>query len=122
MGIIFLQVHVYVKPPTNKPPVAFAGNNQTISLPQTWVELDASASTDDNQVMAFKWEQIEGPSTVTFENMTASKTNVTGLTKGLYIFSVSVTDDNNNVAHDKVYVTVIQSKYYDICRYFYYHY
>ncbi|KAJ8931838.1 hypothetical protein NQ314_015235, partial [Rhamnusium bicolor] len=104
------QVHVFVKPPTNKPPVANAGQNLTISLPQTWVELDASNSTDDNKIMEFKWEQIEGPSTVTFENANFSKTNVTGLTKGLYTFKVSVTDDNKNVASDKVYVTVNQNK------------
>lgn len=103
-----------MKPPTNKPPVAVAGPNVTISLPQTWVEVDASASTDDNKIMNFKWEQIEGPSTVTFENANASKTNVTGLTKGLYLFKVSVTDDNNNVASDKIYITVNQSKY---CKY-----
>lgn len=73
--------------------------------------VDASASTDDNKIMNFKWEQIEGPSTVSFENANASKTNVTGLTKGLYLFKVSVTDDNNNVASDKLHVTVNQSEY-----------
>lgn len=104
------QVHVFVKPPTNKPPIASAGQNLTISLPQTWVVVDASNSTDDNKIMEFKWEQIEGPSTVTFQNANSSKTNVTGLTKGLYILKVSVTDDNKNVASDKLYVTVNQNK------------
>ncbi|VEN34305.1 unnamed protein product, partial [Callosobruchus maculatus] len=104
------QVHVFVKPPTNKPPVAAAGANQTISLPQTWVVLDASGSTDDNKIMAFRWEQIEGPSRATFDDANATKTNVTGLTKGVYQFKVSVTDDNKNVASDKLYVTVNQSE------------
>ncbi|KAJ8910157.1 hypothetical protein NQ315_007486 [Exocentrus adspersus] len=104
------QVHVFVKPPTNKPPVANAGENQTISLPQTWIVVDASNSTDDNKIMEFKWEQIEGPSTVTFRNANSSKTNVTGLTKGLYIFRVTVTDDNKNIASDKLYITVNQNK------------
>lgn len=104
------QVHVFVKPPTNKPPVANAGQNITISLPQTWAAIDASNSTDDNKIMAFKWELLEGPSSVTFENANSSKTNVTGLTKGTYTFKVSVTDDNNNVASDKVYVIVNQNK------------
>ncbi|CAG9864771.1 unnamed protein product [Phyllotreta striolata] len=104
------EVHVFVKPPTNKPPVANAGVNATISLPQTWIVLDASNSTDDNKIMAFAWEQLEGPSSVVFERSNASKTNVTGLTKGSYAFKVSVTDDNRNVASDKVYVTVDQNK------------
>lgn len=104
------QVHVFVKPPTNKPPVANAGGNKTISLPQTWIVLDASNSTDDNKIIGYKWMQIEGPSTVAFENVNASKTNVTGLTKGVYNFKLSVTDDNNNVASDTFYVIVNQSK------------
>ncbi|CAH0563661.1 unnamed protein product [Brassicogethes aeneus] len=103
------QVHVFVKPPTNKPPVANAGGNRTISLPQTWVVVDAKNSSDDNKITAFRWEQIEGPSTVVFENANASKTNVTGLTKGVYNFKVSVTDDNNNVASDALYVIVNQN-------------
>ncbi|KAG5899774.1 hypothetical protein JTB14_006109 [Gonioctena quinquepunctata] len=104
------QVHVFVKPPTNKPPVAKAGENITISLPQTWVVVDASNSTDDNKIITFKWEQVEGPSTVTFLDANATKTNVTGLTKGVYCLKVSVTDENKNVANDKVYVIVNQNK------------
>lgn len=105
------QVHVFVKPPTNQPPTAEAGDNVTISLPQTWVELNANQSKDDNKITSFKWEQVEGPSAAVFANMNGSITNVTGLTKGNYVFKVSVTDDNNNVAFDTVYVTVNQSEY-----------
>ncbi|CAG9767299.1 unnamed protein product [Ceutorhynchus assimilis] len=104
------QVHVFVKPPTNKPPVAEAGQNITISLPQTWTIVDGSNSTDDNHIASFKWEQVEGPSTVTFENLNSSKTNVTGLTKGQYTLKLSVTDDNNNVASDTMYIIVNQNK------------
>lgn len=104
------QVHVFVKPPTNNPPTAEAGNNLTISLPQTWVVLDATNSSDDNKIVSFKWTKVDGPSTVTFVNANSSKTNVTGLTKGKYVFRVNVTDDNNNSANDTVTVTVNQSK------------
>ncbi|XP_030751271.1 dyslexia-associated protein KIAA0319 homolog [Sitophilus oryzae] len=104
------EVHVFVKPPTNKPPIAEAGENVTISLPQTWAVVDASNSTDDNKIIKFNWEQVEGPSTVTFVNANMSKTNVTGLTKGTYTLKISVTDDNNNVANDIVYVIVNQNQ------------
>ncbi|KAF5288345.1 hypothetical protein FQR65_LT12080 [Abscondita terminalis] len=103
------EVHVFVKPPTNQPPVAEAGENMTISLPQTWVVLDGGKSKDDNKITSFRWEQVEGPSSVAFLNISDSKTNVTGLTKGIYCFKVYVTDDNNNVADDVVFVTVIQN-------------
>lgn len=105
------QVHVFVKPPTNKPPVAEAGDNITISLPQTWVLLNANKSKDDNKIESFKWEQVQGSSQAIFVSPNSSITNVTGLTKGSYIFKVYVTDDNKNVANDLVYVTVNQSKF-----------
>lgn len=82
------------------------------SLPQTWAVIDGSNSTDDNHIILFKWEQIEGPSTVIFENASLSKTNVTGLTKGVYTLKLSVTDDNNNVANDLTYIIVNQSTYF----------
>lgn len=104
------QVHVFVKPPTNKPPVAEAGDNITISLPQTWVLLNSNQSKDDNKIESFKWEQVQGSSQAVFVNPNSSITNVTGLTKGSYTFKVYVTDDNKNVANDLVYVTVNQSK------------
>ncbi|KAF5285922.1 hypothetical protein FQA39_LY04383 [Lamprigera yunnana] len=103
------EVHVFVKPPTNQPPIAEAGDNITISLPQTWVVVDAGQSKDDNKITGFHWEQVEGPSTVVFKNVNNSKTNVTDLTKGQYIFKIFVTDDNKNVANDVVFVTVEQN-------------
>ncbi|XP_045475739.1 dyslexia-associated protein KIAA0319 homolog [Harmonia axyridis] len=104
------QVHVFVKPPTNKPPTAEAGSNITMSLPQTWAVVDGRNSSDDNKIVAFKWEQIEGPSKVEFHPENASVSNVTGLTKGTYTIKLSVTDDNNNVASDTVYIIVNQNK------------
>ncbi|KAL3274510.1 hypothetical protein HHI36_015893 [Cryptolaemus montrouzieri] len=104
------QVHVFVKPPTNKPPIAEAGLNVTISLPQTWAVVDGRNSSDDNKITGFKWEQIEGPSKVSFHPENGSVSNVTGLTKGTYTIKLSVTDDNNNVASDLVYIIVNQNK------------
>lgn len=108
----YFKVHVFVKPPTNKPPIAEAGANITTSLPQTWAVMDGRNSSDDNKIISFKWEQIEGPSKVEFHPDNASVANVTGLTKGTYTIKLSVTDDNNNVASDIVYVIVNQSKFF----------
>lgn len=104
------EVHVFVKPPTNQPPIADAGENITISLPQTWVVLSAANSTDDNKIEGYRWEEVEGPSIGNILMANESKTNVTGLTKGGYVFKVTVTDDNQNAATDLVYVIVNQSK------------
>ncbi|XP_017783427.1 PREDICTED: dyslexia-associated protein KIAA0319-like protein [Nicrophorus vespilloides] len=104
-------VHVFVKPPTNQPPIARAAdNNITISLPQTWVVLDASNSTDDNHIVSYNWEKLNGPSKVAFVNASTPITNVTNLTKGLYVFRVNVTDDDTNQASAIQYVIVNQNK------------
>ncbi|XP_072152328.1 dyslexia-associated protein KIAA0319-like protein isoform X2 [Bemisia tabaci] len=104
------EVHVFVKTPTNKPPVARAGSNLTISLPQTWTTLDGSKSTDDVGIVSWKWESISGPSTVNFQQNNASLVNVTGLTKGDYHLRLTVFDNNGNAASDDVFITVTQNK------------
>ncbi|XP_025410530.1 dyslexia-associated protein KIAA0319-like protein isoform X2 [Sipha flava] len=104
------EVHVFVKPPTNKPPVAIAGKNLTLSLPQTWALLDGSKSNDDIGIQKWKWYQISGPSNVHFNKGNESRTNVTELTKGIYIIGLTVTDGNGNNASDIVKLTVYQNK------------
>lgn len=104
------EVHVFVKPPTNRPPTAVAGENVTISLPQTWTKLDGTNSKDDNKIASYNWEQLSGPSDAVFFYTNISNPNVTSLTKGTYVFKLTVTDDNGNVASDKVFVSVTQSK------------
>lgn len=102
------KVHVFVKPPTNLPPVAKAGNNVTISLPLTWTILNANESTDDIKITQYQWRQISGPSNSVLLNSNSNFANATSLTLGDYIFEVTVIDENNNNATDRVKVTVIQ--------------
>lgn len=102
------KVHVFVKPPTNLPPLARAGNNVTISLPLTWVILNANESTDDIKITQYQWKQISGPSNSLIINSNDSIANATSLTLGDYIFEVTVIDENNNNATDRVKITVIQ--------------
>jgi len=46
----------------NKPPIANAGADQTITLPIDSVMLDGSASTDlDNNITSYAWTKISGP-------------------------------------------------------------
>lgn len=102
------KVHVFVKPPTNLPPVARAGNNVTISLSLTWVILNANESTDDIKITQYQWRQLSGPSNSLILNANDSIANATSLTLGDYIFEVTVIDENNNNATDRVKITVIQ--------------
>lgn len=50
-------------PGVNKPPVARAGLDQTITLPANSVILDGSSSTDpENNIRTYVWRKIFGPS------------------------------------------------------------
>lgn len=104
------EVHVFVKPPTNKPPVANAGEDIVVSLPQTVALLDGSQSSDDIKLKEWHWDQLSGPNKAVFSAANESRTNVSELTKGEYEFQLTVTDENNNKASDSVLVTVTQNK------------
>lgn len=87
---------------------------QFISLPQTWVTLNGSSSHDDHRIVAYTWHCVDGPTNSTIVGYNESVANATGLTKGQYVFSLTVLDDNGNSATDNVTVTVTQSKF---CKY-----
>ncbi|XP_053610675.1 dyslexia-associated protein KIAA0319 [Plodia interpunctella] len=104
------EVHVFVKPPTNTPPVADAGSDAFISLPQTWITLNGTASHDDHRIVAYTWRCLSGPTNSSIINFNESVANATSLTKGEYMFSLTVLDDNGNTASDNVSVTVTQNQ------------
>lgn len=104
------RVSVFVKRPSNKPPEANAGLNQTISLPQTWVSLNASNSTHDAKINSYEWMQINGPTNANILNKDTVVANATGLTIGSYTFEVRIVDDSNNNASSRVTITVVQGK------------
>ncbi|XP_047535299.1 dyslexia-associated protein KIAA0319 isoform X1 [Vanessa atalanta] len=103
-------VHVFVKPPTNTPPEAGAGDDAFISLPQTWITLNGSTSHDDHRIVAYTWRCLSGPTNSNIVGFNESIANATALTKGQYVFSLTVLDDNGNSASDNVTVTVTQNK------------
>ncbi|XP_044017263.1 dyslexia-associated protein KIAA0319 homolog [Aphidius gifuensis] len=102
------EVHVFVKPPTNKPPKADAGGNLTLALPTTTARLDGSNSKDN--IKTYNWYQINGPSDIKFTNNNDSITNITNLTKGLYKIKLTVVDINGNADSDIIFIKVTQNK------------
>lgn len=100
-------VTVKVNPAPNKAPVANAGSAVTITLPTTTVTLDGKASKDpDGTITKYQWKKVSGPAGGAITTATAVKTNITGLTQGSYVFSLTVTDDDKATATANVTVTV----------------
>ena len=102
-------VEIIVKDPShaNRPPVANAGPDQSITLPINTVILDGSSSTDpDNIITAYAWSKISGPPS-TINNAAAVQTQVIDLAAGTYQFELMVSDAGGLSAKDTVQVHVL---------------
>lgn len=97
--------------PTNIFPVANAGSDVSITLPTSTASLDGSASKDsDGTITTYSWTKKSGPGVGSITTSNAAKTTVTGLTTaGIYVFSLTVTDNSGGVHSDDVSVTVAGS-------------
>lgn len=85
-------------------PVVNAGSDQEIFLPQSEVELTGTAS-DDGSVASYLWTLVSGAD-VTIATPDSISTQVSGLATGIYVFRLTVTDNDQNTAYDEVTVHV----------------
>ncbi|MFT3700845.1 MAG: PKD domain-containing protein [Agriterribacter sp.] len=99
-------VTITVKPAL-LPPVANAGNAQTITLPTNSVTINGSASTaPSGTITTYAWTKLSGPATGTITSPSVVSTTVTGLVQGVYVFQLKVTDNNGNSSTASVTITV----------------
>jgi len=87
----------YASPLTYSPPVADAGENVSVVLPETTTTLDGSLSTDDDTpVLNYNWEQIYGPSTIVFNDNALQSPEVSNLEEGIYKIKLTVNDGSHS--------------------------
>ena len=79
------------KIPHNKPPVANAGPNQSVS--GNTAVLDGTLSSDNDAIVYYVWTQVSGPNTPIISIPSGAKANLLGLTSGVYIFQLKVIDN-----------------------------
>ena len=104
--------HVYVHESNLSTPVANIGSNITTVLPVTSVTLDATRSSNISPQTNFRWKQLSGPSTAHLSATDLVKVNATDLTKGFYIFQLTVWNGDNNKKNStaNLTVTVLQNE------------
>ena len=91
---------------SNQPPTANAGNNQTIALPASTVNLEGSGSDVDGTIASYAWTQVSGTS-ATITTPSEQNTSITGLTTtGVRVFRLTVTDDLGATGFNDVTITV----------------
>jgi hypothetical protein len=103
-------VQIIVNDPSqpNRPPVANAGADQTITLPTNSVTVNGSGSTDpDNNITNYAWTKISGPSFFNFVNASAAQTPISNLIEGIYDFELKVTDAGGFFSKDTMQIAVV---------------
>ncbi|MCU7936841.1 MAG: hypothetical protein KZQ99_18540 [Candidatus Thiodiazotropha sp. (ex Dulcina madagascariensis)] len=96
-------VVIRVEPNTNQPPIARAGNDQTVTAGDT-VQLDGSASTDpDGSVVKYNWYQYRGPSVVLNNRQTATPSFVAPA-NAILAFGLQAIDNAGAVTNDNILI------------------
>lgn len=94
----------YSSPLTYSQPVANAGANQIIVLPQNMASLDGSGSSDpDGTNLIYKWTQIYGPSTLSFSDDQLAQPTISTLEEGIYLLKLKVGNGSYS-DEDEVYI------------------
>lgn len=98
----------YSAPLPYSQPVANAGNNRVVVLPDNSTTLDASASSDpDNLELSYTWQQVYGPGELSFSTTNTNIVDVTGLTEGIY--SVMLTVSNGTYSDTDEVLIIVSS-------------
>ncbi|XP_064203308.1 dyslexia-associated protein KIAA0319-like protein [Anguilla rostrata] len=91
----YVNVTVKPEPRVNKPPVAVVSPKyQEISLPTSSTVIDGSQSTDDDKIVAWRWEEVKGPLREEKVSADTPILTLTNLVPGNYTFSLTVTDSD----------------------------
>ena len=90
----------------NQPPVALAGNDQTLQLPANSTTLVGSGTDTDGNIASYLWTKISGPAAGTITSPAYATTTITGLAQGVYQYQLKVTDNKGATATDNITVTV----------------
>lgn len=102
-------VAILVKDPivANQPPVACAGPDQSITLPDNSAILDGLCSTDpDNSITNYLWSLISGPSAIPMPGSNLAQVRVSNLVEGTYLFLLRVTDAGGLFSEDTLKILV----------------
>ena len=92
-------------------PVAVAGKDQSIVLPQDSAFLDGSKSFDNNgSITSYKWTKLSGPANNSIVSPSAKTTWIKKLTEGKYVFELSVINNYKLTATDTLTIYVDKTK------------
>ncbi|HKG60485.1 MAG TPA: RHS repeat-associated core domain-containing protein [Pyrinomonadaceae bacterium] len=92
----------------NEPPTAFAGGDQTVTLPDP-AKLSGNACDDGfprGAALALQWSKVSGPGDVAFTKPTSPLTDASFTLPGTYVLKLTASDSEHS-ASDEVTVTAL---------------
>ena len=103
------EVQVTVNAPTNRVPIANAGEDQTVTEGDT-VRLNGSGSFDaDGDALSYTWSQVDGPESVLLAGAATAQAQFEASEPGIYEFRLVVHDGQVASGPNSVTVTVASS-------------
>ncbi|MDP4254893.1 MAG: T9SS type A sorting domain-containing protein [Bacteroidota bacterium] len=98
---------ISTSPPPVPTPTVSAGLDQAITLPVSTATLTAIATPATGKTITkYAWTKSSGPSGGAIATPSSVTTLISGLLQGTYVFSVTVTQSDNQTASAKVTITV----------------
>jgi endoglucanase Acf2 len=83
----------YNSPLSYIPPIADAGENVVVILPEITATLDGSLSNDpEGQAITYVWEQVYGASLINFNDNTLESPSISNLEEGIYKIKLTISD------------------------------
>ncbi|XP_058411141.1 dyslexia-associated protein KIAA0319 homolog isoform X5 [Diceros bicornis minor] len=97
-----------VNNPVDHPPVANAGPNQTITLPQNSITLNGNQSSDDHHIVLYEWSLGPGSESkeVAMQAIETPYLHLSAMKEGDYTFQLMVTDSSRQQSTAMVTVIV----------------
>ncbi|WP_170245270.1 malectin domain-containing carbohydrate-binding protein [Gelidibacter salicanalis] len=99
-------VNIMVNAASGAVPIVSAGIDQTITLPNSSSVLIGTGSDPDGGTIDYLWTKETGPS-VTLNGITTSTLTISNLVEGIYVFRLTVTDQEDKSSYDEVEVVVL---------------
>lgn len=88
-------------------PIAKAGQDKVLVLPENSTDLDGTASNDPNgSIVSYLWTKVSGPPSYLLERPSSVVCPVKNLVEGNYLFELAVTDNEGLTGKDSVLISV----------------
>lgn len=93
----------------NRAPYVYAGPDRVLTMPTNSITIQARASDSDGRIVSYQWAKTYG-NQATLSGARTSRVRISNLAPGVYIFRLTVQDNDGGVKHDYFKISVNREK------------